>query len=377
MRGKAKKLTDVSKLKWKSDGPERQQHWDAECPGLLVRVYPAPGDARATGRRSFYVRYDQDGKQRFKLLGQYPELDLLTARRLASEVRAKAKAGLPTESTTTVTVADAWKRIQVSPLFTRYARSTKAALAVNFDKHIQFKSQPVLDVSAEHWLGAIDAALEAGLPGTANGIRTLAGCFYKGLQALPGFRTVRNPLTGIHIYIPPSKTKEAIPLALLKTLKLDDPVCHAAMSMLRATGLRLNEVIRMKWTDIDNDIWVVGSVGEMKRRGSAHHLPMTGYMWSILEPMKAYGSEWCFPGLNGHLHDSTLGKHLKAAYPGVTPHYLRHSFASICADHDIDPYGVSLCLHHSIRTETHQTYIHSQHIERKRAVLEAYQALLG
>jgi hypothetical protein len=74
MRGKAKVLTDPSKLKWNLPGSEPQRHWDAVVAGFCMRVYPA--DARQTGRRAWYVRFDENGKQRFKKIGEWPAIDV-------------------------------------------------------------------------------------------------------------------------------------------------------------------------------------------------------------------------------------------------------------------------------------------------------------
>jgi integrase len=132
----------------------------------------------------------------------------------------------------------------------------------------------------------------------------------------------------------------------------------------------------MRWDAINDGIWIVGTVGSMKRKEVTHHLPMTDSMERVIAPMKDYGSVWVFPGRDSHMSLSRFVGYLKTVYPEVSPHICRHSFASICADKDIDSYGVSLVLHHSVPGITHQTYNKSQHIERKRAVLEAMHELL-
>jgi hypothetical protein len=47
------------------------------------------------------------------------------------------------------------------------------------------------------------------------------------------------------------------------------------------------------------------------------------------------------------------------------------------SEHGIDPYGISLVLHHSHGDITHKIYIHSQQIERKREVLEQWEILVS
>lgn len=379
MRGKAKVLTDISKIKWNPRGSELQRHWDAQQPGLCVTVYPSPADGRQTGRRAFYVRYtDLEGKQRFQKLGDWPEIDLEQARSRAAEIRTKVKMGLPAQSTKHETVNDVWRLITTSEQcpYRRYARNTKINTQATFDNHITFKSLPVLMLTEEHWLAAIDAANDSGKTGAAKAIKSLAGTFYKNLNALPAYRQLKNPLAGIHVYMQPSKRKNALTLEQIKSMSLNDPLLNAIMQMLISTGQRISEVLRMRWDNIREDVIVIGELGEMKRKDSAHHLPLTPRMRAILEPMRDMDATWCFPGRKKHISAGYFSAALHSAYPGVTPHVFRHTFATICADKDLDAYGVSLVLHHSIPGQTHTTYIHSQHIERKRAVLEAFQRLL-
>ena len=304
MRGKAKVLTDISKLKWNPRGSELQRHWDAQQPGLCVAVYPSPADARQTGRRAFYVRYtDLEGKQRFQKLGDWPELDLEQARSRAAEIRTKVKIGLPAQATKHATVNDAWRLMTTSEQcpYRRYAHNTKVSTQSTFDNHIPFKTLPVLTLTEAHWLAAIDAANDAGKTGAAKAIKTLAGTFYKNLNALPAYRQLKNPLAGIHVYMQPSERKAPLTLEQIRSMSLNDPVLNAIMQMLIATGQRISEVLRMRWNSIREDVIVIGELGEMKRKDSAHHLPMTPRMKAILEPMRGLNGTWCFPGREKHV----------------------------------------------------------------------------
>lgn len=378
MRGKAKALSDIGKLKWNPRGSAIQRHWDSMQPGLCVQVYPSPADKRQTGRRAFYVRFTDDSKQRFQKIGDWPEVSLDVARKKAATIRSNAREGLPQAPTKVVTVKDAWDAVQRGETcpYARYARNTKLTLCGTFENWVPFKGMPLLDVTAQHWLDVIDAATTAGQKGTARCLHTFVGIFYKNLNALPAYRLLKNPLSGIHVYHPPSKRKAALSLEQVSALSLTNPIYNAILQMLICTGQRIREVLRMRWDSIKNDVWIVGCEGEMKRKDSAHHLPMTPRMLAIVEPMKAYGSEWVFPGQSTHVSYTRFLEELKFLSSDLSPHVFRHTLATICADRDIDPLGVSLVLHHAMPGMTFQTYIHSQHLERKRAVLEIYQGLL-
>jgi integrase len=378
VKGKAKTLKDVEALKWNPRGADIQRHWDAHTAGLFVQVYPASGNKAQTGRRSFFVRYTLDGKQSIKKLGEHGSLTLDEARQLAVTVRATAKQGIQPRVTAPATVAEAWRMLTINEHcpYHRYAENTKRDKDALFHTRITFKDVPVLEVRAEHWLSVIDAATARGHTGTAKALKVLCGMFYLNLNALPEYRTLRNPLAGIRVYSAPSKRKEALSLEQVRFMRLSDPVSNAVLQVLKLTGQRISEVLRMRWDRLTEDRWLVGAVGEMKRKDSAHILPLTTGILKAIEPMKEYGNQWIFPGRDGPLNDSTFSGHLSSAYRGVSAHVLRHTFASLCADNDIDPVGVAHVLHHVLPGMTAKVYTHSQHLEKKRAVLEAYERLL-
>jgi hypothetical protein len=45
-------------------------------------------------------------------------------------------------------------------------------------------------------------------------------------------------------------------------------------------------------------------------------------------------------------------------------------------DNDLDPYGISLILHHAIPGMTSRVYTHGQQLKRKKAVLDGFYTLL-
>lgn len=83
-RGKSVPLT-LAKIKAAPAG----NLWDSIQPGLLLVT-------NKRRRQTFKVRYDLEGKQRFKTLTpDYPMLELDKARAMAAEIREKAKDGVP------------------------------------------------------------------------------------------------------------------------------------------------------------------------------------------------------------------------------------------------------------------------------------------
>lgn len=377
-RGQAKRLTDIEKLKWNPRGSDVQRHWDAVQPGLCVQVYPVPADRRQTGRRAFYVRFTQDGKQRFKKLGDWPQMSLDVARTRAGEIRAKVEMGDSPEPTNTVTVRELWEQIQKGSAYSRLAQNTRINARISFNNHVTFEHKLVEEVTDVDWRAAIRKLTDENKHGAAKLLKALSGTFYKYARKDERFTKLKNPLQGESFDFTPAKEKEPLGLDQLRSMSLNSEEANAILQMLIHTGQRISEVLRMRWDHIENDVWVVGKKGEMKRKGSAHHLPMTQTMYDIIEPMKKYGSVWVFPGrdLRYPITYRGFSLHLKKAYPDVSPHILRHSFTTLAADHSIDMYGVALVLHHTIPGMTHGIYAKSHFLGQKRGILEQIQNLL-
>jgi integrase len=84
----AKELTarGINALAIPSDGDRLTDYPDGKVPGLALRVF-------ASGRRSWYLKYRQDGKQRRYKLGDHPTLGLQAARKAAEALRVGVRQG--------------------------------------------------------------------------------------------------------------------------------------------------------------------------------------------------------------------------------------------------------------------------------------------
>jgi len=401
MRGKAKDISKIKKIKWNPRGSAIQRHWDSVQPGLLVQVYPSPGDKRQTGRMAFHVRYsvpmiekekqewkekrrkegkpvtpEKKFKQIFKKLGDWgPGFSVEQARSQAAEIRGKVKVGLKPEATNDVTMDALFTLIEREELYPFHIQSEgyRNRTRYVFDKYIHFKNLPVREITEDHWLELIDSYINEEKFGTAKNLRTFAGMFYKNAQSNPAYRKLRNPLAGFQIHLPKPKTKKSLTPKQLASVSFDSPLHHAVLQMLIYTGQRAMEILPMRWDRINDEYWIVGEKGEMKAKSSAHYLPMTQTIKDIIEPMKEFGSEWVFPGKDTYLKRNSFLQYLQMHYPGYTMHQFRHTFATLATDKaGIDPYGVQLVLHHTFSDVTHQSYMHGQQLDKKREALEEW-----
>ena len=140
----------MDQIKWNPTGAKLQRVWDSVQKGLNVRVYP-------TGKKVFYLRYTEHGKQRLRKIGDYPALSLENARFDAAEIRAKAKAGIAAAATTRITMDQLWQEITSNTVYPFHSNaiSTQKNYLIYWNRYITFKDFPVTDIRAKHWRSLI------------------------------------------------------------------------------------------------------------------------------------------------------------------------------------------------------------------------------
>lgn len=154
--------------------------------------------------------------------------------------------------------------------------------------------------------------------------------------------------------------------------------CQALIELLYATGLRVSELIALPASAAADDraYLVVRGKGNKERLvpiGEAARAAVTAWR-AVLEPE----SPWLFPSraLAGHITRQTVGNVLKdlARVAGidqerVSPHVLRHAFASHLLAHGADLRSVQKLLGHADISTT-QIYTHVLEERLKQAVAE-------
>ena len=154
---------------------------------------------------------------------------------------------------------------------------------------------------------------------------------------------------------------------------------RAILEVLYAAGLRVSELLSVKLSDIN---WEAGTLicfgkGSKQRKvplGSSALEYMTRYLPARQRLLRGYSSQRLFIEASGHaLSRQKIWSVIKeygrgAGIDYITPHILRHSFATILLEHGADLRSVQLLLGHA-DIGTTQIYTH---ITDKR-VLESYQ----
>lgn len=196
---------------------------------------------------------------------------------------------------------------------------------------------------------------------------------------------------------PPEELKEEAPKAcspavakyILRCTEQIPLKWAAFINILIDTGVRRGECEALRWEDIDfanNLIYIRHSVGYSKRKGNYVGLPKgrrTRYVDASDETMalllRLYASRtsdvWVFPQRGNPsvpMHASSATGYLrkfsnKFGTEKVSPHMLRHTFASIAITNGADVESVSELLGHSDPSLTLKVYTTSNMESRRRA----------
>ena len=163
---------------------------------------------------------------------------------------------------------------------------------------------------------------------------------------------------------------------------------HCLLECLYATGMRVSELVTLPRTVLHGDKMVMNIKGKGGRErlvplNEPARLAISGYL-EVLDLVKANEKEpqWLFPshGRSGHLTRQRLAQELKELAKDadidpnrVSPHILRHAFASHLLDRGADLRSVQQLLGHSDISTT-QIYTHILE-ERLKKLVRAHHPL--
>ena len=165
----------------------------------------------------------------------------------------------------------------------------------------------------------------------------------------------------------------------------------AVLELLYATGLRITELVSLPLTTVarDRPVLIVRGKGNKERMvpiGAPARAAVSEYL-KVREsfmPVSQKSSPWLFPAqtTNGHMNRGAVSKALKDLAIGagispsrVSPHVLRHSFASHLLAHGADLRSLQQMLGHADISTT-QIYTHVLD-ERLRRLVESSHPLSG
>jgi site-specific recombinase XerD len=181
--------------------------------------------------------------------------------------------------------------------------------------------------------------------------------------------------------VPVTMSREEVGRLLSKVAGLRE---RAAMEIAYAAGLRLNEVLHLKVTDIDSGQMIVRVEQGKGKKDRNVMLSL-----ALLEMLRAYWRQsrprvWLFPGQTGQrpLHPTVLQRAFQQAKQEaritkpVSFHSLRHSFATHLLESGVDVRTIQVLLGHRSLGST-QRYVHvaGDYLRQTRSPLDALKSI--
>ena len=191
-------------------------------------------------------------------------------------------------------------------------------------------------------------------------------------QALCGLRYLYTKVLGhewMAEHLPFPRRERSLPQFLtpdemkLVLESVEHPKHRMMLEVIYATGVRCGELVRLRVEDIDSkrDVIIV-------RDGKGHKERLTLLGENLLLKLRKYyrqyrPKEWLFEGRDGHAKESVPQKACNRAEEAsgigkrVTPHSIRHSFATALLEQNVDLITIGNLLGHA-RIKTTELYAH-------------------
>ena len=311
--------------------------WDRDLPGFGVRVYPS-------GRKVYVVQARAGGGgPRRATLGAHGELTPERARKRAASVIARIKAGgdpaaaPPDGGQTVADLAERYMKVHVAANCNAHtARIYRGSL----DNHIlpALGAMPLASVGRAE-VAALHRRLRA-TPRAANRALAILAKMFSLAEQWGAMPEGGNPCRAVRKYRENRRarflTREEYRRlgAALAEAEADgsaSPHAVAALRLLMLTGCRLNEILTLRWDDVDRQ------AGEFRLRDGktgARMVPLTPTAQAVLDGIaRVPGNPWAIAGRKpgGRLASLTAEWYRVRARAGlddVRIHDLRHSYAT-------------------------------------------------
>jgi integrase len=364
----------------------REVVWDSAVTGFGAR-------RQRSEAVSYFVFYrTMEGRQRWDTIGRHgapwaPDTARDEARRRLGDVaRGKDPAGARQKSRKAITVAELCDRYMVDAktglVVTRFGSGKKASTLAIDEGRIARHIKPVLgslpvaavtDADIRSLRDAVAAGKTACLVKTSHRglarVRGGKGTATRVLRLLGGIFTfavahgmrVDNPVRGVPQFRDGKRERRlskseyrALGRALRQTDKRTWPPAIAAARFLALTGWRSGEALNLKWDEVDLAARTAG-LPDTKTGRSVR--PLSNSACDVLREQPRVG-EFVFPSSRGSGQMPKLAKHwariirLAGLSTDVSPHTLRHSFASAAADLGYSDLTIAALLGHKTRTIT-------------------------
>jgi len=170
----------------------------------------------------------------------------------------------------------------------------------------------------------------------------------------------------------PSMAYTALP-AFISELRRRPENMARALELLILTAARPNEILGMRWGEIDLSATMWTAPAERMKAGKAHRVPLSGRAVELLAALPREG-DLVFAGRFAGVRRSTeLLRTLRLMGHSVTVHGFRASFRTWAGERTNFPRElIEVSLAHAVGDETEQAYARGDMLARRRQLMEAW-----
>ena len=311
-------------------------YWDRDLPGFGVRVY-------ATGRKVFVVQTRGPQGPKRVTLGRYGQLLADDARKQAAEAIDRIKRGLepfPAPVEPELTVAGLAERYMQGHVAVNCRKRTQANYRHIIQRHIlpELGELPISEVDRSR-VAKFHYRLRETPQAANNAVRVLSRMFSTA-EAWELVPPGRNPCRAVRRYkeirrerfLTPGEYREVG--RVLKEAEANGsvgPSAAAAVRLLMLTGCRRNEIVHLRWDDVDR---AARELRLSETKTGPRSVPLTPAVEAVLDRIPRKGDNpWVIAGRKADAHmvdvDAVWARlRAKAGLEDVRIHDLRHSWAS-------------------------------------------------
>jgi integrase len=351
-----------------SEGKARIEYCDSDLPGLYVEVRKS-----SPGQGTYYLRYkDSKGKTCHQKISKTNEMTLVEARKAAKTLKAEINLGADPRGEekakrAVLNYAEFFEQ-HYMPYVKVRKRSWKTDLGFyRLRLKNEFGDYRLNQITRQHIQTFHTRMSDEGLA-AATSNHYLKLLKHSLNLAIDWDMLDTNPASRIPLFHEDNQVENLLSdeqlERLLSVLKTDENrmVCLIAMFLL-STGVRLNEALQAKWSQVDqkNRVWRIPAANSKSKRTRA--VPLNDSALEVLNQLTTRGSyENLFVNFQTQLPYTTISKvwgrlRTKAGLPHLRIHDLRHQFASFLVNSGQTLFMVQQILGHSSPSVT-QRYAH-------------------
>lgn len=382
-----RRLSETGVAKIKPDPASRIDISDSVCPGLSLRVMP-------TGVKSWCFVYRFGGKQRRMTLGRYPDIDLVSARRIAREWREQLALGNDPFTMREEKIFEQLEKeehgITVENIYHEFLekhakknRRWKETEQV-FTAYIlpAMGNKVASTVTRKDVIDLLDERKKSKGPSSAN--RTLVALRKMYNWAIERGELEANPCSHIKKPVPIQERERVLRKQEIQKFWSAcsnvgypyGPLCQ----LLLLTAQRRSEIASLKWSYIDLEEKIIHIPAANVKAKRGQDVPLSDMAVSILQSLPRFKGPYVFTTCHGKKPVDGFGKVKKrfdklASIPDMRLHDLRRTAATNMAELGIPLHTISRVLNHAEGGVT-KIYARHSYLPEKRDALNKWEQRL-